>query len=461
MWGHVGTRNPSRRSPVARRGTTSIQLLVILVPVVFAFMGFAVDLGRLYLIRGELNQAATAMALSAATRLIGTQDALDRANTAANYPLDDSTGHGSRYNFGAALIGQTTGLLSSEVSTPSYFTTLAGATGDPTALNDQADGTTARYVQVNIQADAPLLFWSLLSAGQSRTTPIAARAVAGLSSPVCTACGIEPFAVAALSTGDTTDFGFTAATRYTFAYQCQATPPNVPAASALASGQQVISYLLIDPTALATGGTYVDTGGLDETQALYRIGAQGLLPSTVQAQSCIRVGDPEVIWGANGGLMAAGNSCNLRPPTPAQYMLCGLYTRFASDLPTACQGGIVDADLLVAAYQPDTDLNDLDDYTAYTGNTRRVITVPIVDALSNSASTPMNVLGYRQFLVEPNPGDVATNPADQNGRFVALYLGTNPADQLTTPVPLKQGRIDGCQNGYTVAAGPGKVVLHQ
>ena len=36
----------------------SLQLAVILVPVVFGLMGFALDLGRLYLVRGELNQAA-------------------------------------------------------------------------------------------------------------------------------------------------------------------------------------------------------------------------------------------------------------------------------------------------------------------------------------------------------------------------------------------------------------------
>jgi len=41
------------------------------------------------------------------------------------------------------------------------------------------------------------------------------------------------------------------------------------------------------------------------------------------------------------------------------------------------------------------------------------------------------------------------NPGDNNGRFNALYIGY--------PMPLKQGRFDGC----TLAGGPGKVVLHQ
>ncbi len=56
----------------------SLQLAVILVPVVFGMMGFALDLGRLYLVRGELNQAAAAAAIAAATQLIGTAASLDR-----------------------------------------------------------------------------------------------------------------------------------------------------------------------------------------------------------------------------------------------------------------------------------------------------------------------------------------------------------------------------------------------
>ena len=71
----MGTRrqiqNQTESEPVAR-ARSRIQLLVILVPVLFGFMGFAIDLGRLYLIRGELNQAANAMALAAAAQLNGT-----------------------------------------------------------------------------------------------------------------------------------------------------------------------------------------------------------------------------------------------------------------------------------------------------------------------------------------------------------------------------------------------------
>jgi len=74
-------RNPNHSG---RRGALSIQFLVILVPVVLGMMGFAVDLGRIYLVRGELNQAASAMALAAASKLNGTIAATDSATAAGH-----------------------------------------------------------------------------------------------------------------------------------------------------------------------------------------------------------------------------------------------------------------------------------------------------------------------------------------------------------------------------------------
>ena len=62
----------------------------------------------------------------------------------------------------------------------------------------------------------------------------------------------------------------------------------------------------------------------------------------------------------------------------------------------------------------------------------------------------MTILGFRQFLVNPDQGDVNVNPSDTDGRFNALYI--------RNPMPLKQGRIDG---GCALTSGPGKVVLHR
>lgn len=432
----MDTRNRIRRRPLPAgrglRGAVAIQLVVIMVPVIFGMMGFAVDLGRLYLIRGELNQAANSMALAAASKLIGTQSAIDNATTAAQLTLDDTLGTANKYNFGSLPIGQTTGILASTAADPVYFSDVADAISTDAGVGSgNADGTTAKYAQANVTADAPLLFWGLLSLGQQRKTSIAARAVAGISAPLCTACGIEPLAIAPIDATDTTDFGFVAGTQYTFGYVCN----GLPAPQALAGTTRRIPYLLLNR--YDTGSTF------DETQQLFRTGAQGVTPSTTMTQACFTINNTETIWAS-----ASVQNCSTNQVSGSvQYALCGLDSRFENNPATSCQA-ITDLDTISSAYIADTDVASTDDYTAYAGDARRVITIPIVDALSATAG--MTIQGFRQFLVEPTANFTGDNPADSNGRFAALYIGS--------VVPLKQGRFDG---GCAAQSGPGKVVLHQ
>lgn len=427
----------------------SIQLLVLMVPVLFGLMGFALDLGRLYLIRGELNQAANSMALAAAGQLIGTSSSLDNAIAASNQSIDDTTGRGNKYNFGSLPINQTNGNLTSTVDVPGFFATVADAV---VGTSGGADGTTARHVQIRITADSPLLFWSLLPGGQSRKTPVAAQAIAGISAPLCTACGIEPFAVAPINASDTDNFGFgdpAAGQLYTFAYQCAGTP----VAAGLPGAATVLSYTLLNR---------YDTNNatLDESQQLYRDGAGGLVGSTnpnptgsVVPVSCVGVNDAsEQNWAS-----APPQLCSTAVTISVTQALCGLYSRFDNaNAPGACGSNVTDFPNLSTAYAPDTDVTTgtLDLYSAYIGNGRRVITVPVVNALATSVTGTMTVLGFRQFFIEPNTDGSFLNPADPNGRFIAQYIGS--------PVPVKQGFFDdrfglSCQ----LTAGPGKVVLHQ
>jgi hypothetical protein len=127
---------------------------------------------------------------------------------------------------------------------------------------------------------------------------------------------------------------------------------------------------------------------------------------------------------------------------------------------TAC-ANVTSITDIATAYQPDPDIADYDDYTAYGGNGRRIITVPIVDVLSTSAANTMNVLGFRQFLVTPTPNPntgLGNDPSDGHGKFNAIYIGSL--------VPVKQGFYTALVPPAPVAAcsiasGPGKVVLHQ
>jgi hypothetical protein len=409
----------------------AVQLLVILVPVIFALMGFAVDLGRLYLIRGELKAAANATALAAAQRLVGTDASTGNANNAAVAALSNTAGQGNKYDFGGIVIGSS-GFLTSEVPTPAYYELLADATS-AAGGGAQVGGAAAKYARVEINAEGPLVFWGFLSMGQARKTPVVAAAVAGMSAPLCTACNIEPLAVAAVDPNDTTDFGFIKSTRYTFTFQCTGTP--TPAA--LAGAGSILFYMILNRW--DEGATLY----ADENSQLYRDGAQGLPGSSDAAKSCFSVNAPEQMWASAQPIACSATT----PPLSVSDFLCGMASRFDPAPTVARCVSIPEVDTMSSIYTADTDITDLDDYATYTGSTRRVITIPIVDALAVGGT--MTVLGFRQFLVEPNQNDININPADSNGRFVGLYIGS--------VMPLRQGRFDACQ----ITAGPGKVVLHQ
>jgi Flp pilus assembly protein TadG len=425
-----------RRTGLFRRGTTSVQLVVIMVPVFFGFMGFAVDLGRLYMIKGELKAAADAAALAAAAQLIGTDTSTTAATAAAQLTLETISGYGNKYNFRGNAIGGTADNLSSEFSESVFYEAAADATGTSGSGSSDVTGSTARHVKVSITAEAPLLFWGFLSTATDRKTPITVSSVAGMSAPLCTACAIQPLAIGALDTDDTTNYGYELDTRYTFYFYCSGgTTP-----SAITGATTLVPYLMINRYNEESEDLYAE-----ENQQAYRIGAQGLLPSATSTYACVTVQteDGEDLWEN-----AAVGSCSSSAPTPVTSLLCGLYTRFDSTVPDGCSSdSITDIDTMSTAYQPDTDVADVSAYAEYTGNGRRVITVPIVEELSSSGA--MNVLGFRQFLIEPDPDTTTITPSDTNGRFAALYIGS--------VVPLKQGSFAGC----TQTAGPGKVVLHR
>jgi Flp pilus assembly protein TadG len=427
----VDTRFPIRKR--TQRGATAVQMLVILVPVLFGLIGFAIDLGVMYVVKGELKNAANSMALAAAQQLIGTDVATASATAAAQQTVQNGANVGNKYDFNGLPVGQTTNTLVSTAPPPAYFSTAADAIA--AAGNGGVGGvggSSAKYAVATVSGQIPLVFWNFLPVVTSRNIAVVASAVAGISSPLCIACAIEPFAVAAIDQSDTTDFGYTLNELYSFTYMCTGTPVPAP----LAGAAQVLDYILLnrlDPNAVVYP---------DETSQIFRDAAGGLPGSTNSAIACFTINNTEVIW-----VNAAPVACSAAAPAAVVTdALCGLDSRFEVSTNPACQA-IVGFDVLSTIYPADTDLNTYTTYTDYTGDGRRIITIPIVDALSATAN--MTVLGFRQFLVMPAEGGTAINPDDPNGRFVAMYIGS--------VAPVKQGRFDGCQQ----TAGPGKVVLHQ
>jgi Flp pilus assembly protein TadG len=427
----------------------SLPLLVVMVPVFFGFMGFAIDLGRLYLIRGELNEAANAMALASAQQLNGSTGA--DANSMAVLPPPLGTGPVYNYNFGSVPVGQGAGNLTSAINAPACY----AAASDAVAGNGNVtDCSTAQYVQVSLTADAPLLFWSLLPGGQSGKTSIAAQAVAGISAPLCTACNIVPIGIVAINSTDTVNFGFDAtfSSIYNFSYSCVGTPP------AILNG--TVPYYILNR---------LDSGSsLTENDQLYVDGAGGLTASATPTPNantsnastplaCVNVADQEQVWADAVPLACSGTPAP--PRTTIESMLCGIFSRLDnSQTPSACTLAVDDFASLSNSYLPDTDAiaGEVPPYTAYTGDNRRLITVAIMDRAPLTATDNPTVLAFRQFLLVPNTDGTFFQPTDPYGRFPALYIGN--------PAPVQTGWFDGryanacVQGSFT---GPGKVVLHQ
>lgn len=409
-----------------------MQMIVLLGTALLVFMGFAFDLGRLYVNRAELKTIANAMALAAAQNLIGTEQSIANAQTAARQAASVVGNQGNRYDFGGITLGEGTSNLTSEVPVPSFFETMAAATGTGDGAGAEATGASARHARVEVRAEAPLVFFGLLSLAQDRKVPLATAAVAGVSAPLCAACGIEPLALGAPSQEDIVDFGFVRGQKYTLYFSCNGQPQP----QALGDGGTRLPYLLVNrlnPEAATFS---------DESTQLFRNGLGGIPPSSNQALACVNIGTPETFW-----VSASPRLCNSAAPnTSAQQFVCGLNNRFDAALNPPCDQ-IPEADLLANGNPVDTDLNDYADFTAYGGTGRRIITVPVVDILSSTAE--MNVLGFRQFLLSPNPDATSLNPGDAASRLLVTYIGN--------PMPLRQGRFGSCG----ITSGPGKVVLHQ
>jgi Flp pilus assembly protein TadG len=407
----------------------SIQLLVILVPVLFGMMGFAIDLGRLWLIRGELQQAASAMALAAASKMGPGTSAT--ALEAASQTLTES---GNRYNFGSTTIPEGTITCFSSID--------AASTNEPTGATD-CTATDVAAIQASISVPAPLLFWSLMPGGQTRTTTVASYAVAGMSAPLCTGCGIVPMGVLAVDAADTDNFGFVPGTPYTLYYSCAGAPPQP-----LDGGGAMQPFVILNR---------VDPD-LDEPTQFVQQGASGISGSSLARNACVGESNPTtcVSIGDLEQLPQSGAATPFRcQTTTAQTgvtnLLCGLYSRMSTETLGVC----ADYSAVTAPYAADTDAAHVTESAGYVGNGRRVLTVAIVSTMPvDTACGTMTVLGFRQFLLNPVT-DGTYNPMDPNGRVSVLYLGG--------VAPLAQGWFDtryapACRSYLTT--GPGKVVLH-
>ena len=420
-----------------QRGAATIYVL-LLASVLFGFLVFTVDVGRLYLIQAELQTAAEAASLAAATRLVGTANAPAHASDQVTAAFDSTTGNDNRFNLRLNPIGVTGTDLLSEIRVD-YFSTLLDAQANS---NGGQTGADARYVRVEVQAEAPVLFTRFLSPDRSPRQTVTVAAVAGLSAPICTACGIDALAVVAPPgyEEDEENYGFTLGEYYTLYLTPSQQRPNIPPClsqtpAPLADTVATVHYIILNHLA---AGPETELDG-----ELFRLAAEGISSAPdLDPPGTIAIGAAELPKPDLQGATCA--EANL----VGRDIVCGLNTRFGVDPADNACVNITGAGELAALYAPDTDLGTteaLQDYsTEYDGNVRRVLTVALVDAADS-----LTVLNFRQFLIENAPGILGLNPAGFTGAFRAQYIGRR--------VPLRCGGVGGACG---VSFGVGRVVGH-
>jgi hypothetical protein len=350
--------------------------------------------------------------------------------------FDSTTGNDNRFNLRLNALGIAGSDLLSEIRVD-YFSTLLEAQAN---VNAGKTGADAKYARVEVQAEAPVLFTRFLSPDLGNRPTVLTAAVAGVSSPVCTACGIDSLAVVALDTEDEENYGYAPGEYYTLYLTPSQQRPNIPPCLSLVPAPMTdtaaaVEYVILNHIA---GGPETNLDG-----ELLRLAAGGMANTAgLDPPGSIAIGRVET---PKADLQGA--TCPQASPAGRDF-LCGLNTRFGVDPSGNACANIDGAVDLAALYTGDTDLGTTDalqDYSVdYDGNLRRVLTVAVVDAADT-----LSVLNLRQFLLENSPAVPGLNPGAFTGAFRAQYIGR--------PVPLRCGGVGGACN---ISFGIGRVVLH-
>ena len=444
-----------RNFKIPQCGATTIYFLLF-TSVMLGLLVMAVDVGRFYVIQGELQTAADAAALAAATHLVGTMSGTVQADQQWNASFDSTTGNDNRFNLGLNRI-----LFSSNLAaqtTVLYFSSVADAIGNTGGLTgagiDWGSGAYPKYARVQISAQAPILFAPFLNRSPGSLPTVTVSAIAGLSAPLCTTSGIDAFAVVDPSmTTDTDNFGLMPGNWYTLYLTTPSTTTTPPAPLASTDPTILVPYVILDhyPNGVQQPGPIDDS--------LFELAAGGISnnPASVPPPGSLTIGSVEVAYGSPNAVVLPGTAT-----TPSRDILCGLNVRLGVDLSLDpnCNGSnnssTVNFPALASLFSADTDVGagayaaGVQDFAVDycqdgACNLRRVLTVPVVDSTDT-----LNVLNFRQFLVDAS----STVP---QGVDASLMNGTFRAQYIGSPVPVRTGTLGGSCN---VSSGVGRVVLH-
>ena len=344
-----------------RRSQRGFSLLVIAAggTVMIGMLGLALDMGRMFIVKNELQTFVDASAVAACRQLDGTQSGIQNAhNTATAGPHGSTQPNG--WNFDSNAISNVTDTYATSFNGTydSYATASSGATNN------------YRFVKVVANATLPLYFMAIIP-GLPTSQLLQAGATGGQNPQSTMSNGrLLPVAPDAHNPADTQNFGFTPGQEYTLKWG----NGNVTTCAGDAG--------FVPPGSPPSEHGFVDIGEGNSNSNVRMAIEYGGYPNPNSTPSSISAGD--TLGGVPGN---RGTS-------------------------------IFDAMNVRANQDTDTTSTTYDQYKAAgTGNGRRIVTVSVASAWSgngNNAST--TVLGFANFFLDPSY-------AGTSGPICATYIG--------------------------------------
>lgn len=410
------TRRSHHRSAARQRGAVAI-ILGIMLAVLIGFAGLALDLGRFFIIKTELQNAMDACALSASTQLRPGQSDPNALERAIAYGRVFTTGGVSTADRegGEPLIMNRVNFQAGTVNVQAENITFSEDLSGPYVTQGSADPNTAAFVQCSLPlANIPVFFMRVLNPLLTTQT-VSARAVATLASSAST-CAI-PVAVCRTAGGTSgNNFGLTVGQWLT-----------QPVGPGSTYGTGNFGWIDFSPPA----------GGADEVADLLTGSGQcALTVGAVVGESGNLGTAGERAWNTRFGVYQASGSPTTAPPDRTGFGYNDSNWPSRSNAYAGSGGGVNNYIQSVAAYSPyQGPLTPGGAYSSITSaqhqafnQLRRVAVAPVVNCDTwNTGGADPAVEGWACVLMlHPVRGSVIT-PAME-----FLGLSTNPGSPCAT-----------------------------
>jgi Flp pilus assembly protein TadG len=355
---------PRLRPVVRKRGEKGFSLILLTVSLVvmLGMLGLAVDAGRMFIVKNELQTFVDASAMAAVGHLDGTAAGVQTANSMATAgPMGSTQPNG--YNFGTSTVS----------TVMNTYATAFNGTFDSYATANGLGSNHYRFIKVTASANVALNFLPVIP-GISTSATLSASATAGQNPQSSVGNGgLLPFAPDAHNQADHQNFGFTLGSQYTLKW---------------GNGNTTTCAGDLTPSVFTPPGNPPSEHGFIDI-------------GTGNSDSNIRTA---IKWGgypnpgSNPSSIATGDTLGGVPGNRGTNIFDSLQARAQQDTN--------DTATTYAQY-----------VASGTGNGRRIVTVAVAGTWSgNGANAGTPNLGFANFLLLPSYSGT-------NGPICAIYIG--------------------------------------